>query len=149
MIRIYSQLGKNPTAVDTSRIEGYKTHVSRQVRYFTDRGIFELDGNHIREILVKEGEIKLADVKIGEHTVKLMFDLSNEFLSDEKHYQLPIGYIRQCLEITSYRIAEHAQPRLVVLKDENGTVVNYYIDTTMSPDCPEVLQTVATFLLNL
>jgi len=149
MVRIYNNNGPALNAVDTVRIEEFKTHSTNRTRYFTDRGVFEMDGKNIRRVLTTDGEVILTERSIGDDVVQLLVDTSSESLSEYACYQIPFGYVRQSVEVTSYRVAEHAQPRLVIVRDENGSVVDYYIDTTMSADSPDVTEAVSTLLMQL
>jgi len=149
MVRVYNNNGPALSAVDTARIEAFKTHTATRTRYFTDKGIFELDGKDIRRVDIVDGEVILSERFIGDQQVQLLVDTSSESLSQDKHFQIPFGYVRQSVDISSYRVAEHAQPRLVVIRDDNGNVSDYYIDTTMSADSPEVTDAVSTLLMQL
>lgn len=149
MVRIYNHKSSAPPNINTTFIEKYKTHIGNRTRYFTDKGIYELNGNTLRKVIIVDGEVSLIQTKHNDSAFKMIVDTSTENLSEEVYYQIPFGYVRDSVEITSYRLVEHAQPRLVVIRGENGTIADYYVDTTMIPECPDVLETVSTLLMAL
>ena len=149
MVRIYKHNGTAPCNINTSYIEKFKTHISNRVRYFTDKGIYELNGNILRKIIINNGQVHLLQAYHNNSEINVIVDESTETLSEEVYYQIPFGYIRDNIEVITYRIVEHAQPKLVVIKGENGTVLDYYVESTMNVDCPEVLETISTLLMKL
>lgn len=145
-MRIYLVNNKSLQTIDLLSLAKYQTAKKQFTRFYTDKGIFNMNGNSIYKVNILDENISSTKLNFDGNILDVIIDDSQEIVDEHQCYQLPYGYITRHITESTYRLAEHAQQKLIVLFDEDSTIIDYYFEINQSIDCFEVTNTFATFL---
>ena len=145
-MRIYLVNNKSPQTIDLLSLAKYQTAQKQFTRFYTDKGIFNMNGSSIYKVNILDGNISSTKLNLDGNILDVIMDDSQEIVDKIQCYQLPYGYITRHITESTYRLAEHAQQKLIVLFGEDSTIIDYYFEINQPIDCYEVTHTFATFL---
>lgn len=146
IMRIYLVDNKSLQSINLLSLAKYQTAQKQFTRFYTDKGIFNMNGNSIHKVNILDGNISSTKLNLDGNILHVIMDDSKEIIDKTNIYHLPYGYIPHNITEATYRLSEHAQQKLIILFDKHSNIIDYYFEINLSIDCYEVTHTFSTFL---
>jgi len=124
-------------------ISCYKTTQTKKKMIYSPEGIFELIDNSIWKMLPND-----ISVDNSNNNNKFIVDNSTWIKKDE-WYQIPFKHICTVSFKCVYKLSPKSMVNCVIEKDEQGTIIDFYMETEFSINVKGIKEDILTFLYAL
>jgi hypothetical protein len=131
----------NILTIRDGTISSYKTKQTKKRAIYSPDGIFELQDDSLWKMMPN-------DICIDKSNDKFMVDKSTWIKKDE-WYQIPFNHICVISFKYVYKLSPKSMVECIIEKNEQGGIIDFYMETDFSINVKGVKEDILTFLYTL
>ena len=130
--------------IDEDVISNYKTNQTIKKMIYSSEGIFELRENSICKMMPKDDNID----NFNSPNSKFLIDKS-KWVKGDVWYQIPFDHIYVISYKVVYRLSPKSMVDCIIEKNEQGEIIDFYMETEYSINVKGIKEDILTFLSTL